>query len=69
MQINYGLQSSTTVLLLVENSICNICIIMKMDCILGGKPNGALMEDTSSWDNYMNLWIFRKLRKYYMDDH
>ena len=27
---------------LVENSICNICISMKMDCILGDKPNKAL---------------------------
>ena len=36
-QINFGLQSSAKILLLVDSSIENICVNIKVDCILRKK--------------------------------
>ena len=44
-----AVQNNSTVI--SENSICKICISMKMDCIGGGKPNRTLFKDTSYSDD------------------
>ena len=36
---------------------------MKMDCILGGKPNGDLIGGHLIMDKYVNLWIFENLER------
>ena len=43
-QINFGLQSSAKILLLVDSSIENICVNRKMDCILRKNQTNPNMD-------------------------
>ena len=44
-QINFGLRFSLTVLFLIENSIENICVWIKLDCLLVEQGKQALKVD------------------------
>ena len=68
-QINFRLQFSITVLCISENSTGNICVSIKVDCILRKKPNKALREMTSPYHGLMTSFLeLKKLWKEFLGE-